>query len=183
VHETTKGNTNMRHLDIYARRDPQLAPFLLREVDIEYKRRCRKVNFVFWMTAFVATMLFQARESLETAFYMKHYTELLREELDSKDDDMDLRRAKIVQLLKLVKDAEGRARAAGEALAAEKAPATDARYKASAWTEKDTEAAVAILQSAEIPEAHRRLSKGAKPNSELDLTGTRGNDALFAVKK
>lgn len=182
INESTKGNPNMRHLDIYARRDPQLAPYLLREVDIEYKRRCRKVNFLVWMTLFTAVSLFQSRESLETAFYMKNYTQLLREELDSKDDDMDLRRGKMVQLLKLVKDVEKRARGVGESLAASGATPENKGYNENLWTESETQAAIAILRSQEIPEQQKKLAAGARDIPQMDLAG-RATDAIMSIKR
>lgn len=101
----TKGDPNMRHLDIYARRDPQLAPYLLREVDIEHKRKCRKVTFAFWLTVFIATLLYNQRSHCDVAYYMRQYVECTTTERLAKDEDVDRRRAMFVALTGCVKDA------------------------------------------------------------------------------
>jgi hypothetical protein len=103
--EVTKGNPHMSHLDLYARRDPQLAPYLLREIDIEYKRKCRKVNFVFWIAMCTTALLYDQRVSAEAVFYLREYAELIQDENEAKDRDNDLRRAKLVGLMGIVKQA------------------------------------------------------------------------------
>lgn len=178
VNEPSQNNPNMKHLDIYARRDPQLAPYLLREVDIEYKRKCRKVNFVFWLSMFVLLLLLQARESLECAFYLKHYTQLLREELDAKDDDMDLRRAKMVQLLQLVKRVERKAFDLAEKTSGK---LSDAQRKTSLFQAEEIKEVEAILRSSTIPEGQRKIQEGTKDLSEIDMTGL-GKSELYSIK-
>merc|ERR1711991_243087 len=97
--DRTKGNPHMTHLDLYARRDPQLAPYLLREVDIEFKRQCTKVNFVAWVALCVAALLYDQRANAEAVFYLRAYAELLQEEQEAKDRDADLRRSKLVGVM------------------------------------------------------------------------------------
>lgn len=95
----------MRHLDLYARRDPQLAPYLLREVDIEYKRRCRKVNFVFWLALFSALVIYDERLALESMHYLRLFAEQSQIEQAARDHDTNERRAKLVEVMNVVKDA------------------------------------------------------------------------------
>ncbi|EPY42983.1 hypothetical protein AGDE_00940 [Angomonas deanei] len=101
----TKGSPYMKHLDIYARRDPQLAPYLLREVDIEYKRKCRKVKFLVWLILFTVSMALQTRMQSEELHYMRLFAELMKKEQDAKDEDNVKRREIFVQYMNLVKDA------------------------------------------------------------------------------
>lgn len=103
--ETTKGTSAAKHLDLYARRDPQLAPYLLREVDIEFKRRCRKVNFVFWVALLTGLLLYDERIALESMHYLKKYAEQAKLEEHARDDDTNERRAKLVEVMNVVKDA------------------------------------------------------------------------------
>lgn len=101
----TKGSPYMKHLDLYARRDPQLAPYLLREVDIEYKRRCRKVQFLVWVVIFTITTALQTRLQGEQLHYMRLYASYVRAEQDAKDDDNIKRRKAFVGVMNVVKDA------------------------------------------------------------------------------
>jgi hypothetical protein len=101
----TKGNPHMTQLDLYARRDPQLAPYLLREVDIEYKRKCRKVNYIFWVSVFVCALLYDQRAHAECAYYLRTYAELVHEEQEARDRDADLRRGKLVGVMGVIKSA------------------------------------------------------------------------------
>ena len=178
VNEPSKNNPNMRHLDIYARRDPQLAPYLLREVDIEYKRKCRKVNFVFWLSVLVCLIMLQSRESLETAFYLRNYTELLREELDAKDDDMDLRRAKMVQLLQLLKKVEQRAFEFAEKKGGK---VSDRDLKKTQFNDQDLKEIEEILLSTQIPDSQRKTQEGTKEMKDLNLTGM-SKSSLYSIK-
>lgn len=101
----TKGSPHMKHLDIYARRDPQLAPYLLREVDIEFKRKCRKVNFCFWVAAFVTMSLFLRQLKSDELDLLVQYADLIRKEQDAKDDDFAVRRRVFVKYMAIVKSA------------------------------------------------------------------------------
>lgn len=93
----------MKHLDLYARRDPQLAPYLLREVDIEFKRKCRKVNFCLWVGLCMALSLYYQRITAESVHYMKSYAEFVEAEKGARDDDSALRRRALVRVMNLVK--------------------------------------------------------------------------------
>ncbi|CBH09570.1 hypothetical protein, conserved [Trypanosoma brucei gambiense DAL972] len=104
----TKGSMFMKHLDLYARRDPQLAPYLLREVDIEYKRRCRKVSFCAWICVFTAVTAVQIRMQSEQLHYMRLYADCVEAEQRAKDEDGIRRRKALVALMNVVKDAFGR---------------------------------------------------------------------------
>lgn len=115
----------MKHLDLYARRDPQLAPYLLREVDIEYKRQCRKVTFCVWTGIVTVLLAYQYRLQVEELFYLKQYAEYCRAEQDARDDDGALRRKIFVGISNVVKDAFQR----------------DQR-----WTPEDTERCVAVME-------------------------------------
>lgn len=64
----------MKHLDVYARRDVQLAPYLLRDIDIEYKRKCRKVSFIIWIAVLTLSDLFNGKLENEQIHYMKMYS-------------------------------------------------------------------------------------------------------------
>lgn len=101
----TKGQPYMKHLDVYARRDAQLAPYLLREVDIEFKRRCRKVQFLVWMAILTATICLQARLQGETLHFMRLYAGYMKAEQDAKDDDNIKRRKALVGVMNVIKDA------------------------------------------------------------------------------
>ncbi|EAN94468.1 hypothetical protein C3747_385g47c [Trypanosoma cruzi] len=101
----TKGSMFMKHLDLYARRDPQLAPYLLREVDIEYKRKCRKVSFCIWMCVFTVVTAFQMRMQGEQLHYLRLYADCVRAEQDAKDEDEIRRRKAFVAVVNVVRDA------------------------------------------------------------------------------
>lgn len=106
--EKTKGNPYMRHLDIYARRDPQLAPYLLREVNIEFKRRCTKVSFVFWVAVLSALTVWDQRVNSESFYYLRMYAEQTKILEDMKDIDASERRRALVDFLLLVREAFSR---------------------------------------------------------------------------
>ncbi len=129
IDSKTKGNPDMRHLDLYARRDPQLAPYLLREVDIEWKRKCRKVNFVMWFALFVGILLYNQRVVSESLFYLRGYAEMVQQQQDAQDDDANVRRARLVSVIQLAKAAFQRD---------------------GTWRPEDTKAAVLALRSTEI---------------------------------
>lgn len=95
----------MKHLDIYARRDPQLAPYLLREVDIEWKRKCRKVNFVYWVAILTILLCFDDRITLEVLHYLKLYVDQSNLEQEKRDEDHGIRRQTLIQLMDTVKTA------------------------------------------------------------------------------
>lgn len=93
----------MKHLDLYARRDPQLAPYILREVDIEFKRKCRKVNFCFWMAMATMAAFYNNRMSAETIYFMKRYAEYMQAEQECLDDDASIRRRALTQFMNVVR--------------------------------------------------------------------------------
>ncbi|RNF03705.1 hypothetical protein TraAM80_05689 [Trypanosoma rangeli] len=95
----------MKHLDLYARRDPQLAPYLLREVDIEYKRKCHKVSFCIWMCIFTIVTAFQMRMQGEQLHYLRLYADCVRAEQDAKDENEIRRRKTFVSVANIVRDA------------------------------------------------------------------------------
>lgn len=95
----------MKHLDLYARRDVQLAPYLLREVDIEYKRKCRKVSFLVWVVIFTVAVAWQTRMQGEALHYMRLYASYVRAEQDAKDEDNIQRRKAFVGVMNVVKAA------------------------------------------------------------------------------
>jgi hypothetical protein len=95
----------MKHLDIYARRDPQLAPYLLREVDIEWKRKCRKVNFVYWIAILTMLLCLDDRITLEVLHYLKLYVDQSNLEQEKRDEDHSIRRQTLIQLMDTVKTA------------------------------------------------------------------------------
>lgn len=99
----TKGQPVAKMLDIYARRDPQLAPYLLREVNIEYKRKNTKVRFVFWAALAVLLLMLDQRLNAELIHHMRRYLEVVQMEEDEKDLDADIRRAKLVAFLGAVR--------------------------------------------------------------------------------
>ncbi|ESL10126.1 hypothetical protein TRSC58_02145 [Trypanosoma rangeli SC58] len=101
----TKGSMFMKHLDLYARRDPQLAPYLLREVDIEYKRKCRKVSFCIWMCIFTVVTAFQIHMQGEQLHYLRLYADCVRTEQDAKDENEIRRRKTFVSVANIVRDA------------------------------------------------------------------------------
>ena len=140
IGDVTKGNMHMSHLDLYARRDPQLAPYLLREVDIEFKRKCRKVNFIFWVALCVCGMMIDQRSHAEVVYFVRHYAELIQEERDARDLDNDLRRAKLVGVMGVVKAAFDR----------------DAK-----WTLSDHNDAIKILQSSDLDKSQGRQQPAA----------------------
>ncbi|CCW70452.1 unnamed protein product [Phytomonas sp. Hart1] len=100
----TKGSSYMIHLDIYARRDPQLAPYLLQEIDIEYKRKCRKVNFLIWLLTFTLVVAFQTRLQGETLHYMQLYASRIKAEHISRDEDYTQRLKVFLCLMNTIKD-------------------------------------------------------------------------------
>lgn len=104
----TKGCPHMKHLDLYARRDPQLAPYLLREVDIEFKRKCRKVNFLIWGTLFTMAILLQARIQSESVHHLRNYAYYVRDRQEAKDKDSIIRRKALVHVLGIIVDAYNR---------------------------------------------------------------------------
>ncbi|KAG8347783.1 hypothetical protein ERJ75_000537700 [Trypanosoma vivax] len=101
----TKGSMFMKHLDLYARRDPQLAPYLLREVDIEYKRKCRKVSFCVWVTIFTIVLTFQIRMQGEQLHYMRLYADCTKTEHDAIDNDNIKRRKAFVSIMNIATEA------------------------------------------------------------------------------
>lgn len=108
LEDRTKGSPFMKHLDLYARRDPQLAPFLLREVDIEFKRKCRKVSFCAWVAVLTVLLAYQYRLQAEELFYVKHYAEYWRAEQDARDEDNLVRRRAFVSITNVVKNSFNR---------------------------------------------------------------------------
>ena len=108
THKATKDLNTGKMLDIYARRDPQLAPYLLREVDMEFKRKNTKVRFVVWSCLFVLLFMMNERINCENVHQLRRYVELLQYEEDEKDIDADLRRAKLMAVLALVRQAWAR---------------------------------------------------------------------------
>lgn len=104
----TKGSPHMKHLDLYARRDPQLAPYLLREVDIEYKRKCRKVNFLFWVIIFTMTIALQTRIQGESIHHLRNYASLINLEHEAIDADNLERRRVLVDIMEACIDAFNR---------------------------------------------------------------------------
>lgn len=142
--DATKGNPHMKHLDLYARRDPQLAPYLLREVDIEWKRTCRKVGFVVWVAIATALLLFDQRLSSEALHYLKAYVELYQVELEAMDDDANVRRSKLVRILKLAKTSN---EATGK------------------WGPAETASTVSILRESQVPDDQVMPSRSNRPSS------------------
>lgn len=140
--QPTKGDSAMKHLDLYARRDPQLAPFLIREVDIEWKRKCRKVNFVVWVAILTGLSFLDQRLSLESMYYMKGYAELAQQEQDVADEDFTWRRARLVQILKHVRSVHQR-----NVLTAD------------AWTKQDTAVAQDILNDSSLADCDKVPSR------------------------
>lgn len=121
----TKGSPFMKHLDLYARRDPQLAPYLLREVDIEYKRKCRKVNFMVWTAVLTLLLAYQYRLQTEELNLLRSYASYVRAEQDARDEDHMERRRLFVLLSNLVKDAF---------------------FRSQQWTPEDQKKALDLLQ-------------------------------------
>lgn len=108
LEEVTKGSPFMKHLDLYARRDPQLAPYLLREVDIEFKRTCRKVNFCVWSAVMTFLLAYQYRLQAEELSLLMHYAEYCKAEQDARDEDNVVRRRVFVGISNIVKEAFNR---------------------------------------------------------------------------
>jgi hypothetical protein len=106
--EKTKGSHFMKHLDLYARRDPQLAPYLLREVDIEYKRKCRKASYCFWVGVITILMSYQYRLQAEELSYLRQYAAYCRASQDARDEDDMERRRVFVTITNTIKDAFNR---------------------------------------------------------------------------
>ncbi len=105
---TTKGNPIMKHLDVYARRDVQLAPYLLREVDIEYKRKCQKVSFCLWLALTVAMGLFSMQLYGEQVEVMMNLAELVHRENEARDEDFLIRRRLFAKYLAIIKESFAR---------------------------------------------------------------------------
>lgn len=97
----TKGSPHMKHLDLYARRDPQLAPYLLREVDIEYKRKCRKVSFLYWVVLFTMAIALQSRIQGESIHHLRSYATLINLEQEAKDADNLERRRILIEIMEV----------------------------------------------------------------------------------
>lgn len=89
----------MKHLDLYARRDPQLAPYLLREVDIEYKRKCRKVSFLLWVIIFTTAIALQSRIQGESVHHLRNYASLINLQQEALDADNLERRRVLVEIM------------------------------------------------------------------------------------
>ncbi len=106
--QSTKNNPFLKQLDVYARRDVQLAPYLLREVDIEYKRKCNKVKFCFWMAILVALSLYDMQLQNECVLVMMGLADLIRQENDAKDEDFSARRQLFAKYLVVLKEAFAR---------------------------------------------------------------------------
>lgn len=121
----TKGSPHMKHLDLYARRDPQLAPYLLREIDIEYKRKCRKVNFLVWVVLFVISVALQSRIQGESVHHLRNYASLVKLEEEAKDVDHQTRRRVIVEIMDVIVSAFNRDQT---------------------WTKKDTKKAEQVFE-------------------------------------
>ena len=106
IYKPTKELDNVgKMLDIHARRDPQLAPYLLREVDIEFKRKNTKVKFVVWSMILTFLVCWNERLNCEELHFLKQYVGVLQLEDDEKALDADIRRAKLVAFLELVREA------------------------------------------------------------------------------
>ena len=104
----TKANPFMKHLDVYARRDPQLAPYLLREVDIEYKRKCYKASFCWWLAFAVSVMLFQSQLQAEQVEVLITFADMVRREQEARDEDFSARRRLFGKYLSVIKSAFSR---------------------------------------------------------------------------
>lgn len=98
----TKGTRTMMHLDVYARRDPQLVPYLLREVDIEYKRKCRKVAFAFWLAVGIFLSQVHTAVTADVVYLAREYAEYVQIEQSAKDDDALVRRRTLAKLINVV---------------------------------------------------------------------------------
>jgi hypothetical protein len=98
----------MKHLDLYARRDPQLAPYILREVDIEYKRKCRKASFCFWVAFLTVLLSYQYRLQAEELSYLRQYAEYCRASQDARDEDNVERRRVFVSITNIIKESFNR---------------------------------------------------------------------------
>lgn len=129
VTDATKGSPHMRHLDIYARRDPQLLPYVIREVDIEYKRQCNKTTFCMWVALYVFLIFYYIWLRSETYHFLLQYAECFAAEQEARDEDATVRRRKFVEFLQLVRDAYKRDKS---------------------WSKADTAAAERILSLDEV---------------------------------
>lgn len=98
----------MKHLDLYARRDPQLAPYLLREVDIEFKRKCRKASYCFWVAFLTVLLSYQYRLQAEELSYLRQYAAYCRASQDARDEDNMERRRMFVSITNTIKEAFNR---------------------------------------------------------------------------
>ena len=98
----TKGESIGRQLDVYARRDPQLAPYLLRQVDTEFQRGCRKVKYIFWVALFVACLLYDIRVEAELGHFLQPYFEKLDQLRACEVADYEDRQAHARKLLDLL---------------------------------------------------------------------------------
>eukprot|EP00759_Apiculatamorpha_spiralis_P045727 PhF_6_TR42591/c0_g1_i1/m.64040 len=102
----TKGQAFGKHLDVYARRDAQLAPYLLREVDIEYLRKCRKVRYVVWVAILTALMLYTNRVETEVMYFMRPYLESMQDLSEAEDGDYEIRHRTAAKALKMIGEAK-----------------------------------------------------------------------------
>jgi hypothetical protein len=77
---------------------------------------------------------------------LRRYIELLRIEQDAKDEDSDLRRAKLVGLMRLLRECYARG---------------------GKWSKSDARAAEDILRAADVPEDQRRPAVDYKLTSAM----------------
>ena len=101
---STKGEVVGRQLDVYARRDPQLAPYILRQVDKEYQRSGTKVKYVFWVAMLVAGILYDFRVEAERGHFLQPYLEKLEELSESEILDYEKRQKYAKTLLQLLEE-------------------------------------------------------------------------------
>ena len=102
LNTSTKEGVIGRQLDVFARRDPQLAPYLLREVDIEYQRRYTKFRFILWIAAFTALTLYNLRLHYEINYFLKPYAQRQEEHRRNEDRDFEIRQRWLVRILHLL---------------------------------------------------------------------------------
>eukprot|EP00760_Papus_ankaliazontas_P010824 PhM_4_TR14528/c0_g1_i1/m.54045 len=100
----TKGEAYGKQLDLYARRDPQLAPYMLRDVDIEYQRRCKKVHFVAWAAIFTSLFLYNLRVDSEVFYFLRPYILNLIEIRAAEDEDYERRSGAAARTLGLLSE-------------------------------------------------------------------------------
>ena len=102
----THGDMVGRQLDVYARRDPQLAPYVLRQVDKEFQRSCSKAKYVFWLGIFVAGCLYDMRIESELGFFLQPYLNKLAEFRVHELDDYAARQKCASEVLMLLERAK-----------------------------------------------------------------------------